>query len=114
MKQSEFNYLIKQDNFKAGFRGALSLLIAEIVDANTAENVDITTIDYFEFKRREFAYSMKGANGSFDRYLSDLRSLFPKKESESSYYPFTVIEPTVENKLQSIQFDIDDVADVLF
>lgn len=111
MKQSEFSYLIAQSNFKIGFRGALSLIIAEIIDANTSEGVDITSIDYFEFKRREFAYSLKGADGSMDRYVHDLRPLFPAAESTEPYFPFTLTEDVQQ---KNGVCDIDEVETQLY
>ena len=116
MKTQEFNDLIKQDAFKEGFKGALSLLIAEIVDANTQVDgdgkfiTDITTIDYFEYKRREWAYKMGGMNGSVEKYLSDLRPLFPPDQA-GDYEPFTI--PQENSEYIPSKVDATEVEDQL-
>lgn len=110
MKQSEFNYLTKQDNFKIGFQGALALLIAEIVDANTAEGISINDITLFEKKRRDWAYRMKGADGSVLKFIYDLRPLFPTAET-TPFAPFNMGEPT--DQLPYGLVDIDQVEEVL-
>jgi len=91
MKQSEFNYIKRHGNFTTGFKGALAQIIAEIIDTNTADDVSIETIDYKEYKRREWAYSMAGTEGNVKKYIDDLRPLFPTMET-GAYHPFKLDE----------------------
>jgi len=95
MKHSEFTKIKSHDNFKAGFQGALSLIVSEVIDWFTEKDHDGNyvrtkkTIDQWDYKRVQFAYSLKGADGNVLKYIDDLRPLFPStEEPEIPFFPF--------------------------
>jgi len=94
MKNSEFAQIKGQHQFKDGFKGALSFIIAGIIDWYTKKDVDGNyvrskeTIDQWDWLRVNFAYSLKGQDGNVNKYVDDLRPLFPVLEDS----PFTLTD----------------------
>ena len=121
MKQSKFNYIIKQQEFKTGFQGALSLIVAEIVNWYTEndENGDYIrtkdNIDQWDYTRIEYAYKLAGADGNVNKLVFDLRPLFPVEEvvEGNDFYPFTLDEGNPNQNADGIP-NIDDVEAILF
>ena len=121
MKHSNFTNIKIHRNFKAGFQGALALIIAEIIDwftekdvnGNYKRNKDV--IDAWDNARVNFAYSLKGKDGEVIKYIDDLRPLFPVNEivSDNKYAPFTLMDDPLNQNPNGIP-DIDDVETILY
>ena len=102
MNADNFNFLTRKNTFKVGFRSALSLIISDIVNDSTALSEGETptytktklNIDLFEFTRREKAYALSGQNANIDRYIDDLRPMFPPNEANevNEFFPFELID----------------------
>ncbi len=97
MKNSEWLLVKGMYQFESGFKGALSFVAASVVDWYTEKYIDgdtlppgksigdykrdKSTIDQWDWMRVQFAYALKGQDGSLKKYIDDMRPLYPSGEA---------------------------------
>ncbi|MCP4987231.1 MAG: hypothetical protein GY928_14630 [Colwellia sp.] len=115
MKNSEWLLIKGMYQFGSGFKGALSFVAAGVVDWYTEKYIDgdtipagksigdykrdKSTIDQWDWMRVQFAYALKGQDGSLKRYIDDLRPLFPANQVS----PFVIIGGACDSDVVEIE-----------